>query len=105
MAVESKSIDTKKAFTEIQQILRKYAYDRDTGNSLSDDLIETMATFSLIVDGILFHHEVSADLIPDEVATAIQLNWHKLQELIKQREEQHDTLWEIAIKGNNTNQK
>lgn len=96
---KQKNINTKVALKEIQEVLKEYTYNRGNGNSLSDDLIETMATFSMVVDGILFQHEVSANSIPDEMATAIQINWYKLRELIIQREEETQKLWDIAIKG------
>jgi hypothetical protein len=100
MPVQSKTIDTEKALKEIQEVLKEYTYNRGNGGSLSDELIEVMATFSMVVDGILFQHECSANKPPSDMVTAIQLNWYKLRELIIQREEETQKLWDIAIKGN-----
>lgn len=89
-------IDTKEAFIKIRNELKRNNYERE-GDGLSDAIINQMATFGMIIDGVLWNHEVSNIDLPDDMVSALQLNWYALEALIKEREEEHSKLWDIAF--------
>lgn len=88
-------LDTKEALLKIRKVLERYNYERE-GDGLTDAIIYQMATFSVLVDGLLWNHEVN-DNLTNEMATAIQVNWYAMKALIEEREEEHSRLWDIAF--------
>ena len=89
-------IDTKDALINIQKELRRNNHDRE-GDGLTDAIINQMATFNMVIQGMLNLHENTGANLPDDMVTALQLEWYELEALIKEREEENHNLWNIAF--------
>lgn len=92
----TKTVDTSDVLSKIQEELKRNNYDRE-GDGLTDSIINQRATFGMIIQGMLNLHENSGIDLPDDMVTAIQLEWYELEALIKEREVEHAKLWDIAF--------
>lgn len=95
---EEKSIA--EAFANIRKILKDQAYNRESSShALGDEIRIAVATYSVVINGLLNMYEHTSADLPEDLVTALQENWYKLQDLIEEREEEHSKIWNYALHG------
>lgn len=88
-------VDPSETLLKMQKVLKDSAYEK----GLSDALHHQKNTFDAIMTALIHEYEETDMSMDADFHGTIIYNWCELWKLINAREEEHDKLWNLALRG------